>query len=134
MLLLCAASPAEPLCISPWKGEIQRVRPLTLCEGVGVLCFFWVPAFAGMTWVRGNDVVLTGMAWCWRGDCWVGVHAFGHPPRNPSVSPLGKRREKWVRPLTLCEGGGVGVLCLFWVDVPSAEAPACAGMTWFWRE
>ena len=35
-----------------------------------------------------------------------------------------------MRPLTLREGGGVGVLCLFWVDVPSSEAPACAGMTW----
>ena len=31
------------------------------------------------------------------------------------------------RPLTLREGDGVGVLCLFWV-------PACAGMTWVWRD
>ena len=77
-----------------------------------MLCFFLGSR------VRGNDVVLAGM---------TGVLASKRSgiPRS--------HRFACSRPLTLREGGGVGVLCLFWMDVPSAEAPACAGMTWIWR-
>ena len=74
-----------------------------------MLCFFWVPACAGMTGLCGGTLTLDAERGKWRA-----LFFSGFPP---------PRERRGVRvTLTLARGGDDGVLCFFWV-------PACAGMT-----
>ena len=104
------ASPAEPLCISPWKGEEKCVRPLTLREGEGVACF----VDSGFR-VRGNDVgarglrMIAGRLEGWRAP---------FPPRFTLTLALSHR--------------GRGCKWLYfrrWVDVTFVEVLVFAGMS-----
>ena len=56
MLLLCPGSPAEPLCISPWKGERKvGASPYALRRGRGRRVLLILGSR-----VRGNDVGARG--------------------------------------------------------------------------